>query len=253
MTQETNPIPTPIPTPETVNPIQESPQGSSSFLRIFLIAIALILFGILVGVLASRFIPLSYPQVPVAEITPAITPTEEATPTATPNIIVTPTATPSALLDLKWTKMTVKSPVSFYHSYQIFYPSTWTIKTYKNTPGKNDTGSSNLTLVKGPATMVIQQILQPAPQCSFPGDNVAPGEGVVQLGDFNGVFKSTTTQWRWALRLNTDTPIYTVCGSENDQAFVATTSIGLISLTGQNLDAQTLDEFNYMLEKIQIQ
>lgn len=218
-------------------------------LRSVLIGIVLILIGILVGVLAARFVPLT-PSEPIIEATPTPEITEEeATPSATP--LLTPTATPSALLSLKWKMLTVNSPLSNFHSYRVYYPDTWSIKTYTNKPGNENTATSTLILVKDGATITILQKKQPLTFCAFPGDSLE-GEGVVQLGDFQGLAKGDESFWRWAPRLNTVVPEYIVCGSEKSANYIDTTSVGIISLVGDNLDPQVFDEFNYLLEKIVI-
>ena len=78
MYQETPPMP---PLPITKVP---SSSSSSGFLRIFFIGIALILFGILIGVLAARFLPMPSAEVPVVTPTPIITITPSLTPEVTP-------------------------------------------------------------------------------------------------------------------------------------------------------------------------
>ena len=78
MYQETPPMP---PLPITTVP---SSSSSSGFLRIFFIGIALILFGILIGVLAARFLPMSSTEVPAVTPTPIITITPSLTPEVTP-------------------------------------------------------------------------------------------------------------------------------------------------------------------------
>ncbi len=257
----TTEIPAPLPSLTSEAQITPSPEFSpvmslppmppleahpNPFLRASLLSLVLILIGVLVGILAARFVPLT-PSPTVMEATPTPEITEEATPTATP--ILTPTATPSALLSLNWKMMTVNSPLTNFHSYRIYYPDTWSIKTYSNKPASGNTGTSTLILVKESATITILQKNQPIQYCTFPGDNLE-GEGVVQLGDFHGLAKGDESFWRWAPRLNTTVPEYLVCGSEKSAAYIASTSIGIITLTGTDLDPQTLDEFNYLLEKI---
>jgi hypothetical protein len=81
-------------------PTKKAPSSSkpSNFLKTFFTVIALILFGILVGVLASRYLPASQPvEVPV--VTPTPTPTIEVTPTPViPEIIITEPASGSAII-----------------------------------------------------------------------------------------------------------------------------------------------------------
>jgi len=77
------------PIPETVTPAKPK----SGFLKTFFIVIALILFGILIGVLAAKYIPM-----PSATITPTPTPTPTVLLTPTPTELVTPSASISGEL-----------------------------------------------------------------------------------------------------------------------------------------------------------
>lgn len=73
--------------PPLLPPAPAAPLSSkkSGFLKTFLIVIALILFGILIGVLASRFVPMTESSTAIATPTPtvAITPVGLETPTPT--------------------------------------------------------------------------------------------------------------------------------------------------------------------------
>lgn len=104
---ETSPAPTtPLQAPAT-----PSSSKKTGFLKTFFIIIALILFGILIGVLASRFLPM-----PSSTITP--------TPTPTVTISVTPTASPSAVIDETADWLTYKNTLS---RYTFKYPSNWKV------------------------------------------------------------------------------------------------------------------------------
>ncbi len=213
--------------------------------------------GILLGVLAARFLPM--PATPINTIVPETTPTpviatdSAALPAGSQESILlaitpipTPTATPSALLNLKWNMMTVKSPISSFSSYRIYYPTTWSIKEYKNTPRPTDAGSSSLTLQKGTATVTIHQENTEAPSCSYDGSTV---EGsVYRFADFRTINKDNHL-WRWGALLSGTVPMYPVCELTSN-SYSSQTSIGFISLTGSDLDTAAMEEFNYILEKI---
>ncbi|EKD52735.1 MAG: hypothetical protein ACD_61C00261G0004, partial [uncultured bacterium] len=247
------PAPPPPPTTETNSP---------SFFRTFLIGIALILFGALLGVLAYRFLPLSgniAPPAPEPTTILTLEPTsgeELSENTAGPSIEIppAPTATPSSLLDLKWNMMTVKSPVSFFSSYRIYYPTTWSIKEYKNIPevvGKN-LASSTLTLQKGNISFSILQNEGEGTVCLYPNNSNIEGRST-RFGDFRSVYKDLLI-WRWAESLPVDgeDQSYRVCEQPQGGQFSTATSIGFISLPFGDLDSATLEEFNYILEKIVI-
>ena len=95
------------PLPESVTPPQPKKSG---FLKTFFIVIALILFGILIGVIAVRYIPLSKPVV---------------IPTPTPTIVVAPSSSPSATLGdtTNWQTYTNSS-----YEYSFKYPQNWDVK-----------------------------------------------------------------------------------------------------------------------------
>lgn len=177
-----------------------------------------------------------------------IIPTIEITP------IPTPTATPSALLDLKWNMMTVKSPLTAFSDYKIYYPTTWTIKEYKNTTKADDTGSSTLTLTKGKISLNILQNTSDSLLCFFPKDNAQEGSGFIQLEDYREIAKPNLVLWRWALQIVAPQPIipdYRLC-EQIGGSFTTGTRIGMTTISGENIDESTLDEINYILEKIVI-
>jgi hypothetical protein len=82
------PIPQIQPQPATTAP---SSSKSGGFLRLFFIGLVLILFGILIGVVAARFLP-----IPNASVVPTPTPTVIITPSVTTAPIVTPVSTQSS-------------------------------------------------------------------------------------------------------------------------------------------------------------
>ncbi|KKS94149.1 MAG: hypothetical protein UW68_C0013G0010 [Candidatus Collierbacteria bacterium GW2011_GWB1_44_6] len=222
---------------------------SSSKAKTVLTFIALLLFGVFIGVLASFFLPIT--TAPVTDEIPAPQPAadSEISDTITPEEIITPiptpTATPSALLNLRWNMMTVKSPLTTFSSYRIYYPTTWSIKEYKNTPGTG--GSTSLTLTKGLTTLsFIQQDLEGS-ACSYPTSEIKQN---LDFASYREIFHNSST-WRWGLSVNGDSPTYIVCQSQNN-SFSSPTTVGFINLSGANIDNQTLEEFNYILEKIVI-
>jgi len=147
--------------------------------------------------------------------------------------------------------MTVKSPVTFFRSYQIYYPTAWTIKEYKNTPETDDSGFSILNLTKGSVSLKITQGAGDAGGCLFPEDPEKEGM-YSKYGNYREILNDYIV-WRWAPRLdNTQVQDYSVCALTSN-GFVSSTSIGYISITGNDIDAQTLDEINYILEKIIIE
>lgn len=243
--------------PETPSSQQTIDSGTSPVFRTLLIGLALILLGTLLGILAARFLPpVNLGLAPVVVITqptpsviagaPEATATIQATPTVEITPIPAPTATPSALLNLKWNMMTVKSPVSFFSSYRLYYPTTWSIKEYKNTAKANDVGTSSLILQKGKATMTIQQGNTEASSCSY-DDSVLEGS-VYSFADYRTVNKEGHL-WRWGTLRSGTIPTYPVCELTSGN-FSSQTSIGFISLTGSDLDTAATEEFNYILEKI---
>lgn len=243
-----------VPTTPTDSP--PSPE-SSSFFRTLLAGIALILLGTFIGVLAARFIPMTSDTIlplPDNSLTPTPTVIEE---TITPTIEITPipipTATPSALLNLKWNMMTVKSPLTAFSDYKIYYPTTWTIKEYKNISKPADAGSSFLTLTKGTTVLNIIQNNRPSPTCDYSGNPEVLGEGTIGFtGDFRRIQKDSAQNWRWALSPNISVPEYMVCEANAPDNFTDSTSIGFINFSSEGVTAETLDEINYILEKIVI-
>lgn len=224
----------PAPTVPTTPISSSSSQDSSSFSRTLLIGVVLILLGTLLGVLAARFLPMTTNTlIPLPPITltptviePILTPTIEITP------IPTPTATPSALLSLKWNMMTVKSPLTAFSDYKIYYPTTWTIKEYKNTPGINDSGSVILALTKGKNTMTISS------------------ETATYLCDKQSLFNINKETIIWDIQESSPSAAYQLC--EEGNGAEPPVHIGSVTLTGTSIDNTTLDEFKYILEKIVI-
>lgn len=217
------------------------------------------------GVLAARFLPMPS-EVPVE---PSMVPVEEPTTTVSTESGVTesemmlpvqektpaptPSATPSALMNLKWNMMTVRSPVSFFNSYRIYYPTTWTVKEYKNTSKANDAGSSTLTLTREKTSIDIIQNNQLAPECDYSGNHEAVGVGNLGFAkDYKEVFKDNRINWRWALSSNISVPEYIVCEAKISGNFTNSTSIGFIKFSSEGVTSETLDEVNFILEKIVI-
>ncbi len=235
-------------------PSTEPPHKGSPLLKNTLITFALILLGTFIGVLASRFVPMT----PTTDTTPEpeLTPTEEMMPIETP--VPEPTATSSALLDLKWNMMTVKSPLTAFNSYRIYYPTTWSIKEYKNTPGADESGSSTLTLTKDNFSLKIVQAQNLSPVCDYSGNPEAAGEGVVQFGEYRELFKEGILSWRWGPTTPSllDGDYYLVCQGNNTLGYSNATSIGFIEINrdtvgeDSEIRSQIEDEVNYILEKI---
>jgi hypothetical protein len=114
---ETSPMNQPLPeTTQQEKPLLSSPQTPTSpssskksgFLKTFFIVTALILFGILIGVVAARFLPMSET---------AITPT--------PTITISPSLTPTPTVDETATWQTYTNAT---YSYSFKYPSDWTLE-----------------------------------------------------------------------------------------------------------------------------
>jgi len=252
VSQSTIPQPVQTVTQTTTNLIQPS-KTTSPIMKTLLVGLVLILMGILLGVLAARFLPMTSgtvaaPAEPSAEITQydQVLPSEMITPSVEVTPIPIPTATPSALLNLKWNMMTVKSPLSTFSSYRIYYPTTWSIKEYKNTAKANDAGSSSLIFQKGKATITIFQANTEVSSCSY-DDSTVEGS-VLSFADFRTVNKADHL-WRWGTLQSGTVPTYPVCELMGS-GYSNQTSIGFISLDGSDLDMAATEEFNYMLEKI---
>ncbi|OGD72741.1 hypothetical protein A3K29_01165 [Candidatus Collierbacteria bacterium RIFOXYB2_FULL_46_14] len=217
-------------------------------MKTLLTGVALILFGALLGVLASRFLPMSPSVTPSQDIEPTTdtNPTEaeiETSPTVEITLPLTPTATPSSLLNLKWNMMTVKSPLAAFTSYRIYYPTTWSIKEYRNFSTSKDGGNSTLTLEKGTAILSIRQAPGEVQDCS-----------PALYSDFHILIKRDIVAWKWAKKATDEAAsTYDVCESLSGSKYISPTSIGYIIANSPTVvDAETLDEINYILEKIVI-
>jgi hypothetical protein len=243
--QASPPLQTP-PTPPTPQPIKtSSPAG-----RIFLVWLALVLLGVFLGVLASFFLPTFSLSSLTGSVTPNLSPSPslslvdpqaemlDITPTLEVTPLSEPTATPSALLDLKWNMMTVKSPNPNFSSYKIYYPTTWNIKEYKNTPAKIDSGTSTLILSKGTATVTLLQQAASDTSCTY------------ETSQYREFIKDSLV-WRASPSIN-DNSYYEVCEKTADGGFTNSVKTGAI-FANNLVDQQTVDEFNYILEKIIIE
>jgi hypothetical protein len=131
MDDQTQPIISPtqpvVPAVTPPTPVITTP-NKPSFLKTFLITVGLILFGGLLGVLASRYLPIAGNGNTQQEVVAPITiPTEIST--------ITPTATPTIDLTANW--KTYDSPkTDFSSQFQIKYPSSWNLKeTYSGSEG----------------------------------------------------------------------------------------------------------------------
>lgn len=101
--------------PPLLPPAPAAPLSSkkSGFLKTFLIVIALILFGILIGVLASRFVPMTESSTAIATPTPTVAITPVGLETPTPTIDVT----------ADW-----KTYTNTTYGYSFKYPNMWTLE-----------------------------------------------------------------------------------------------------------------------------
>lgn len=196
-------------------PATEEPT-SISIIKIFLISLGLILLGVLLGVLAAKFFqPAQTNNTPLAPvvISPEVSP---STIDLAPVIIPTPTATSESLLKLNWKNFTNSN-------YKLFYPTTWTRKSV----------SAGITLTKG--TNVISILTT---KSSFSCDKQSV-QGVVKDG------------YLWDLQEASVSSQYYLCET-TDKGQSPNTSIGSVKLIGPKVDSGTLDEFKYILEKIEI-
>ena len=257
--------PTPLPHPEqpqtpqqTISPQASSNQSSFNLPRIILIGLVLVLCGVLLGILASKYFPffVSKPIVELGHEQPVVVPTtiSPINPSAiliSPKIEIAPTATSSTLVNLRWNLVTIKSPVSFFSSYRLHYPITWAVKESRTTKGANDSGSSVLTMTKGKTSFKIIQSVGDAAGCLYPGD--ADKDGMYQRYQSSREIIKPNFLWRWGQVVGEEgKSLYYVCELKSSGTFVASTVIGYISLSDSAIDDQTLEEFNYILEKIEI-
>ncbi len=183
-----------------------------SALKVILISLALILLGILLGILAAKFFSPA-PTSPTLEekITPT---TEDILPSSTPTLIATPTATPEALLKLNWKNYSSQK-------YNLYYPSTWVLKYTTN----------RVTLSKGKNTLRIN----------------LPPEGSASNCDSSIIHTFSKNTNLWDIQEASPSSAYYVCEDK-----IAGTQIGNISFEGKQIDQNTLDEFKLILEKIDI-
>lgn len=127
--------------------------------------------------------------------------------------------------------MTVKSPLTTLSSFRLYYPTTWTIKEYINTPKSNDTGSYSLVLTKNKNTLTLSSSLSYT--CDKPSF-------------FHNIAKDKTI---WEIQEVAPASSYQVCETGNGAEPV---HIGSITFTGTDIDGGTIDEFVYIIEKIAI-
>lgn len=196
----------------------ESP--SLGIVKVFLISLGLILLGVLLGILAAKFFqPVSTSPVSTEpEISVIIS--EEITPEETPIMLPSPTATPEALLKLTWKSYSTAT-------YKLFYPQNW---TKKNT-------ATGITLSKGSNSIVIS---------TTKSENTClkdPQNTSLQSFDKDGNF--------WVLQEASASSVYQIC-EYTDSDPIPDTQIGTITLSGTKIDQATLDEFKYIVEKIEI-
>lgn len=259
---------TPFPSQETplIPPQQpQTPQINNeephfNLPRTILIGFVLILCGILLGILATKYLPV-YSTKPTVQLVqpPVSNPTEVITPvitsSITPTIQVAPTATPASLLNLKWNLLTVKSPLSLFKSYRLHYPTTWAVKSQKTSPAVSGgvSGSSSLVISKGTALLSILQIDGETANCVYPGSNTQELPYANYL-TFREIISANGLVWRWGQVIPEEEGKFTyyVCEQKGQDLFSAATSIGVISLNDTKVESQTLEEFNYILEKIEI-
>lgn len=254
--ESNSPIQPPLPT-------LQNKENPSNLLHTIFVGLALILGGVLIGVIAAKYIPVSnlsseVPVVPEDLVTPTpVVPSANSEYIQiTPTPVVVPTSTPSALLNLKWNMLTVKSPVSFSYSYRLYYPTTWTVKEQRNIKKADDTGFSSLVLTKGGYSLKILQGTSTENNgnkaCVYPDDPTL--EGMKQnYSDFKDIFKEQEIRWRFSHdSTSTTSVIYRVCEKINEKDYGEETVLGYITVTGKDTDLATIDEIKYIIERIQI-
>lgn len=138
--------------------------------------------------------------------------------------------------------MTVKSPNPAYSSYKIYYPTTWSIKEYQNTSAKIDSGTSLLTLSKGPATITLIQNQASGTLCTYSNDSI-------EAGQYREFIKDSLV---WRSSASPANPAYyEVCQKTVDGEFTNSVETGAIYADGL-ADQSVVDEFHYILERITV-
>ena len=212
----TQPISPPTPQTITSAPLPSITDPKNSFLKIFFIGLALILVGVLIGIVAAKITP-SIPttstlQNKTVDITPTSEPILEDEPEV--EILPAPTATPESLLKLNWKNYSTDA-------YRIYYPDTWTLKT--NLKG--------LSLARGNNLLTVSSD-KPTYSC-----------------DQSNIFSVDKDSYTWEIQEVSSASKYIVCGEGNSEE---TPFLINAQLVGKNIDQSLLDEFKYILEKIEI-
>jgi len=242
-------------TPSTLPPT--TPGKQSNAIKILLVGLALILFGVLAGILAARFIPMSgsLEQTPITPtvtitttptVTVSVTPTSVATPTATPSISKT-SPTPSAV-SKDWNLLTVKSILGL-AGYKFSYPTGWVLKTSPTVTNKG-----LLVIEKEKVSLQILAGVQGSAPCQYPEDQEI--DNALKYTSYKEIAKTPTIGWRSALyesgSVNRTNPTYDVCETVSGGKYTTLTKIGTISLSGQTISDLVLADFDNILQKIEI-
>jgi len=202
------------------NPENET-DSSPSVLKIILISLALILLGVLLGVLAAKFFQptssLKTDSIIVTDTADIV----ENTPLAiseTPTLAITPISTPASLLKSIW-------KIHQTSSYKLFYPQDWILKATTN----------KLTLSKQKNIITISTT-----ESKIAGDCNDSAIGTISKESVNWIVQEASVSSR-----------YYVCESDGINSS-AKTSIGAVDLTGTQIKSIIVDEFKYLLQKIEL-
>ena len=151
-----------------------------------------------------------------------------------------PTITPS---DIKWEEKEV-SRTDHFKSFTISYPSDWTIGP----------GGQTILLEKEDSKIRIIQAPDIETSCLYPDDENLEGM-FVKYQEYKEIQKGENILWRRAEPEDQPEGIitYRVCEKkDDDKYFQGLTSIGSIILEENDKDSKTLEEFDQILERIQI-
>lgn len=149
-----------------------------------------------------------------------------------------------------WKIYTAEKVVDYFKAFKLHYPSSWELSVDKGT----DPDRQSLTLEKEGFTILILQAPGSEASCLYPEDSTQEGM-FAKYEEYKEMRKGDNITWRRAMpeSQNPNEATYKVCEkTAGSKYFTGATSIGFISLKGQNFDDQILNEFDEILEKIEI-
>ncbi len=211
----------------------------SQFLKVFLISVALILLGVLIGVLSAKFVqppastaPQNNTQTPVDE--QSLTPIEE-----------------ESIVNLPEKLFEIRNSNAGVYSYDLYIPGDWTVLSEEQ-----KSGDISLSFKKEDLFLWLMYNQDLKPTTCLTAEEIAPAKtSYVRYSEFADLAKGDLS-WRIIKSQSaTESATYLVCQKSTQGNYTSLTSAGYITFgseTKTELTEKELQDLNSIIAKIEM-